>query len=338
MTLKNFLNDAFAISPRAKNLANSMQLFGASPNNVAQGILQKLETYGSDVDGRHILVLLIDKLKDQDAVGLEEGDFLARLVFKYRLIYPADPSKLSETNVPESYITKTLSFLDALEWTRRLNEILKQVCRIEIGDTRGSGFLVGPDLVLTNYHVLRKVIAGEAAPTDVVLRFDYTAEDGGVEMRLADHWQEDLSEYDPEEFRTLEPKEVALDKLDYALIRLNPRPDEGRGWVTSAQINPSYKFMESRALFIMQHPKGQPLKIALDTNAVLSVRQNGSRVRYRTNTEPGSSGSPCFDQNWNLVALHHSGDRNDAPEWNEGIPIKAILDLLTTRSKRNLIR
>ena len=28
---------------------------------------------------------------------------------------------------------------------------------------------------------------------------------------------------------------------------------------------------------------------------------------YRTDTEPGSSGSPCFNDPWELVALHHSG-------------------------------
>ena len=49
----------------------------------------------------------------------------------------------------------------------------------------------------------------------------------------------------------------------------------------------------------------RPLKLAPDTEAVLSVNANGTRVRYANNTEPGSSGSPVFDINWNLVALHH---------------------------------
>ena len=61
-----------------------------------------------------------------------------------------------------------------------------------------------------------------------------------------------------------------------------------------------------------------------------------TRVRYTTRTEPGSSGSPCFDIDWNLVALHHSGDPKYAqfkvkPDWNEGIPFATIMRLLDKR-------
>ncbi len=30
-------------------------------------------------------------------------------------------------------------------------------------------------------------------------------------------------------------------------------------------------------------------------------------VHYRTDTSPGSSGSPVFNDQWEIVALHHSG-------------------------------
>jgi hypothetical protein len=54
-------------------------------------------------------------------------------------------------------------------------------------------------------------------------------------------------------------------------------------------------------------------------------------VRYRTNTEGGSSGSPVFDQNWQLVALHHAGDPSWVAKYNEGIPISLILAQLKAR-------
>jgi V8-like Glu-specific endopeptidase len=54
-------------------------------------------------------------------------------------------------------------------------------------------------------------------------------------------------------------------------------------------------------------------------------------VSYKTNTDGGSSGSPCFDQDWNLVALHHSGDPNYALGPNEGIPIDAIVTAIQSR-------
>ena len=80
-------------------------------------------------------------------------------------------------------------------------------------------------------------------------------------------------------------------------------------------------------LLIAQHPDGSPLKLALDTEGVTSVNANGTRVRYATNTEGGSSGSPCFNIDWKLVALHHLGDPardRQKPKFNQGVPIGII--------------
>jgi hypothetical protein len=61
------------------------------------------------------------------------------------------------------------------------------------------------------------------------------------------------------------------------------------------------------------------------------LRNHGfvGREEDRTNTEPGSSGSPCFDQDWGLVALHHAGDPDfsfgHAAAFNEGIPFGRIV-------------
>ena len=90
-------------------------------------------------------------------------------------------------------------------------------------------------------------------------------------------------------------------------------------------------------VFIVQHPEEWPLKLAMDTKSVLGTNGNSTRVRYRTNTEKGSSGSPVFDANWNIAALHHSGDRAIVPVYNQGIPFEAILTLLGQRGKKNLI-
>jgi len=59
---------------------------------------------------------------------------------------------------------------------------------------------------------------------------------------------------------------------------------------------------------------------------MIGTNTSATRVRHRTNTQAGSSGSPCFDRNWNLIALHHYGDAKygHAPLFNQGIPIAAI--------------
>jgi V8-like Glu-specific endopeptidase len=82
----------------------------------------------------------------------------------------------------------------------------------------------------------------------------------------------------------------------------------------------------------MQHPLGNPLK--LTANIYRSMNGNDTRVTYLNDTEHGSSGSACFNANWELVALHHSGDPDyKQPEYNEGIPMHAIVNLLQERDK-----
>ena len=100
-------------------------------------------------------------------------------------------------------------------------------------------------------------------------------------------------------------------------------------------------FTPGTPLSIMQHPQGEPLKLSFDDDAVIAVNANGTRVTYTTNTERGSSGAPCFNARWELVALHHSGDPNfdpaHKPTYNEGIPIAAIVALLQARGHSSLL-
>ena len=77
------------------------------------------------------------------------------------------------------------------------------------------------------------------------------------------------------------------------------------------------------------------MQVAVDSSGVLGQNGNKTRVRYTTTTQPGSSGSPCFSADWQLVALHHSGDPKYAEtkqaDFNQGIPMTAIRALLADR-------
>jgi hypothetical protein len=252
----------------------------------------------------------------------------------------------------EAMIVQTNAALDILHWRIRLGQIEGQVCRVEIaGQAVGTGFLLGKEVVITNYHVVEPVIKKKAGlgPADILLRFDYKRlEDGmelsqGKEYRLVtagDAWLLDQSPYSKIDLKS-DPKPglPGAEELDYALLRVDGSPGDeamgekpyslapARGWLQAP--GQPYGFAPGTPLFIVQHPEGAPLKLALDTNAVIGLNGNGTRVRYRTNTDRGSSGSPVFDQNWNLVALHHSGDpKSLLPTYNEGIPFKLIVDRL----------
>src|SRR3954453_2828651 len=112
----------------------------------------------------------------------------------------------------------------------RLTEIEFQVCRIEVPVTKatgetalmtGTGFLTGPDLVMTNYHVieplLHEVDEWTGKPADVRARFDYKklsakSVNDGVTYELAEPWLVDSRPYE----RAEEPKGG---ELDYAILR-----------------------------------------------------------------------------------------------------------------------
>lgn len=229
-------------------------------------------------------------------------------------------------------------------------QIERQVCRIEIptptGMIFGTGFLIGPNLIMTNYHVIEPLLALPDATTeayrqhsrlvDVTLRFDYRRlSDGqvvsaGVEYHLdVNNWLLDSS---PPARHSWPP---TLAELDYAILRCDHAPGLQTVTGTSEPISPvrgwirvpdePYDFRPDTPLLIVQHPKGAPLQLAIDTSAIISVNADRALVIYRTNTQPGSSGSPCFDANWQLVALHHSGDPDySTPKYNAGTPIDTI--------------
>src|SRR5206468_574258 len=74
----------------------------------------------------------------------------------------------------EKIIKDRLPPFDFAVWREKMALIEGQVCRVELnGNAAGTGFLVGPDAVLTNYHVLESVLKGTRPPGEVTCRFDY---------------------------------------------------------------------------------------------------------------------------------------------------------------------
>jgi hypothetical protein len=71
-------------------------------------------------------------------------------------------------------------------------------------------------------------------------------------------------------------------------------------------------------VYIIGHPQGGELSFSLQDNELLDhegppagVPSQPERclIHYRAPTEPGSSGSPVFNQapDWQLIGLHHAG-------------------------------
>ncbi len=159
----------------------------------------------------------------------------------------------------------------------------------------GTGFMVSPRLLLTNNHVLTNAaVAGTSR-----VEFDFQeAVDGRLRSSI---------------FLTLDPATffVTDRALDFSLVAV--RGETGSiapfGWNgLSAEEG---KVIAGEYVTIIQHPSGERKQLALRENQIVDVLDDF--LHYRTDTSPGSSGSPVFNDQWEVVALHHSGvPRKDA--------------------------
>jgi len=241
----------------------------------------------------------------------------------------------------EKFVSDNVVLLDVEKWRVGQTHAEWRVCRIDNGtDAAGTGFLVGPDLILTNYHVVQSLIA--PAIVDAAgwtARFDHkVSADGstlapGRSVKFAAAWCVDFARFSTFDTEP-DPKsgEPSNDELDFALIRLaepigaqpiSPKSEEQRGWV--AVTNAKIVVTKKQMIAILQHPSGGPMKLAMGMAEALALNAAGNRIRHGVPTEPGSSGSPLFDQEWTLIALHHSGDpATIKPSYNEAIPISLI--------------
>ena len=72
------------------------------------------------------------------------------------------------------------------------------------------------------------------------------------------------------------------------------------------RLDPSVgKVLRGEPLNIIQHPDGAPKRVALRQNRFTALLERF--MHYETDTMPGSSGSPVFNDQWQVVCLHHSG-------------------------------
>ncbi|MET7619250.1 trypsin-like peptidase domain-containing protein [Streptomyces sp. NPDC005408] len=163
----------------------------------------------------------------------------------------------------------------------------------------GTGWLIAPDLLITNHHVVNaRSGTGSGRP-----RAD--AEDLSLQAQHA-HARFDYDTDDVETEEAAVSELVAADpELDYAVVRLTTEPS--RPVLKLAKEPLSVAKGDVVAVNIIQHPGGQPKRVALRNNLVYAADEND--VRYFTDTRGGSSGSPVFTDDWKVVALHRGTRR-----------------------------
>lgn len=194
----------------------------------------------------------------------------------------------------------------------------KSVCLVKIGNTGavGTGFLIDNDILITNHHV----IEDEDTARTSKLWFNFEDNLEGLSLQVIEF------NLDPDTyFKTSE-------KLDFTAVKVKSNETGTANSQFGKLELKKTNIKKEEFVNIIQHPAGQKKQLGLYHNTVTEMGEQ--TVQYLTDTLPGASGSPVFNTNWDVVALHHAGQyiQNPTPggpkAYNEGILMNSIIDAL----------
>lgn len=176
--------------------------------------------------------------------------------------------------------------------------VSRSVGRIQVRDISGqalgygTGFMISPDLLLTNHHVLE---------TPMQCR-----------RSLVDFNFEDDASFIPRPISTfpLQPDRLFYtdETLDFSLVAVSPAALDGSSLERFGflRLHPEPgKVLPNEYVSIIQHPHGATKQVTVRENQVSDIFDDF--IHYTTDTQPGSSGAPVFNDQWMVVALHHAG-------------------------------
>jgi endonuclease G, mitochondrial len=205
------------------------------------------------------------------------------------------------------------------------NEVPKFLTGNEPAIYLGTGWLIGAGLVITNHHVINARDDNEPDASNQ----DFTLQGNNASI---------VFEFNSKNAAGITVQSVkleAFDKaLDYSIFRLANKTDRKplRLRAEKLQLNQD----EPQVVNIIQHPMGEPKKVALRNNHIYESKY--PTIRYFTDTDFGTSGSPVLDDTWQVVGLHRAGAyvgqiqyNGQSTAWvNEGVQIKAIMEHLSS--------
>jgi endonuclease G len=169
------------------------------------------------------------------------------------------------------------------------------------GGSWGTGFLVGPRLMITNNHVIESL--DDARRSTIEFGYDRGA-NGEFHTSRRFHM-------DPDSLFLSSGKDL----LDFTLVAVADASVDGCATIGQfgfLRLDPvQHKVEESEFVTIIQHPEGDEKFIAIRENKVVQIGQGGGLpdqfLWYISDTAPGSSGAPVFNDGWQVVAVHHKG-------------------------------
>ncbi len=244
--------------------------------------------------------------------GLEDATFIASMIVTYRLVRSKDvlddlgaryqiPERTIAALPPVDAALAPLVIGPPVQWAGETNQLelqgwltpepewldvalvmkaanrARSVCRVEVGVIdKGTGVLIGRDLVLTNYHVMGQTLDAKpevlsANASNTVLRFGaFTAEGPaatGQEVRLHKD----------------QPIVASSARHDFALLRTDDSIAAAADVVPFSNLGVTP--MKTNPLYVLQHPEGGPMKLALNTSGVTWIDPGLVTIQYTTKVD-----------------------------------------------------
>ena len=159
-----------------------------------------------------------------------------------------------------------------------------------------TGFMVSPRLLLTNWHVFKTIDrVGESE-----IQFGYEL----------DIYGNPPGTYTSFRLRA-ETFYHSCKELDYCFVAVDPVDVTGKTSINDIgylYLDPALGKLgdeDKEALNIIHHPDGDFKQLSIRENLFKKITP--TTIWYESDTAPGSSGSPVFNDQWQIVALHHMG-------------------------------
>lgn len=241
-----------------------------------------------------------------------------------------------EENPLSSERVSSLTLREFFRIDKDVKTHMSNVCQIitEINGTlqlNGSGFLIVPDLIVTNHHVLAKI--------SVALRSIAVFHKFSAEGQVIDTYYAELNPLEEKEgyfWTGIQPvgsSSLTLEELDYTIVAIKPTQKIAQ---TAFSILELTQLVVNDRIFILHHPKKEvknhtdllnsTLRVSIGT--INSINQD-KEMHYNSDTAAGSSGGPVIKSGGLLAGLHRRtmGECHCTPNnhtCNSGIPIAAI--------------
>jgi V8-like Glu-specific endopeptidase len=299
-------------SPVSDELATSILMNSAQYNSLQSSIIRNLITSENAVVAEAKIRYNLLSIIDQVPAEIEIGQMLGRV--KSGIYRTTSEENLEKILGSENHLLK-------INWLQKGIQASRSVCQVERADgAKGTGFVLQQGYLMTNFHVLPD--KDKAATTKII--FDYEEDIWGNLRKTSDFYLDANDMFSS-----------PIDELDYTYIKIKDNPANPLSQWGNLELETFSQPQIGNPVTIIQHPLGQTKQIALTANKIIGINDN--RLLYLTDTERGSSGSPVFNNEWKVIALHHAGKTEEDgglvidPKTgekrgaNEGILIKSIV-------------